>query len=117
MLHLILGGAAVYRCDNWLVSEWALAAEGETTAQKFFFRSLFIPLLTPQIPPCPAVSPVVNNPESKRKIRTLNPFSTMNQDRTQQSTPADASPIPLLLPRFPWKRETGATHPQSRRAQ
>jgi len=27
MFHLILGGAAVHRCDNWLASEPALAAE------------------------------------------------------------------------------------------
>ncbi len=34
---------------------------------KYFFRSLFIPLLTPQIPPWSAVSPVVNPAQSKRK--------------------------------------------------
>jgi hypothetical protein len=27
VLHLILGGAAVHRCDNWLVFKSALAAE------------------------------------------------------------------------------------------
>jgi hypothetical protein len=34
MLHLILGGAAVHRCDNCIILNTALAAEGATVAQK-----------------------------------------------------------------------------------
>jgi hypothetical protein len=38
-LHLILGGAAVYRCDNRLFSAPALAAEVTLRRGKHFFRS------------------------------------------------------------------------------
>ncbi len=37
MLHLILGGAAVYRCDNCLVLNPALAAEVAILGRKRLF--------------------------------------------------------------------------------
>src|SRR5208282_5540678 len=37
MLHLILGGAAVHRCDKRLVLNAALAAEGAPSAPEGFF--------------------------------------------------------------------------------
>ena len=39
MLPLILGGAAVYRCDKGLFSETALAAEVDCDAEIFFPRA------------------------------------------------------------------------------
>jgi hypothetical protein len=37
---LILGGAAVHRCDNWPFSVSALAAEGNCGAHKEFLSKL-----------------------------------------------------------------------------
>jgi hypothetical protein len=37
LLHLILGGAAVHRCDNRTILHKALAAEGVPSAQKRLF--------------------------------------------------------------------------------
>jgi hypothetical protein len=36
-LPLLLGGAAVYRCGNGLVLNWALAAEGKALNQELLF--------------------------------------------------------------------------------
>jgi hypothetical protein len=42
MLFLILGGAAVYRCDNCIVSSAASAAEVTTLARELiFFAAVF----------------------------------------------------------------------------
>jgi hypothetical protein len=41
VLPLPLGGAAVYRCDNCIVLNAALAAEVTSSAGNDFFRSLF----------------------------------------------------------------------------
>jgi len=43
ILFLLLGGAAVHRCDNWLFSATALAAEGDCGARHEFFSTLFSP--------------------------------------------------------------------------
>src|ERR1035441_1723773 len=40
-LHLILGGAAVHRCDSWIVSEMALATEVLRRGM-YFFRNLLM---------------------------------------------------------------------------
>jgi hypothetical protein len=40
MSHLILGGAAVHRCGNWLALRVGLAAEVSLRREKYFFRSL-----------------------------------------------------------------------------
>jgi hypothetical protein len=37
VLHLILGGAAVHRCDNWIVLNAALAAEVKDLAREWLF--------------------------------------------------------------------------------
>jgi len=41
-VYLLLGGAAVYRCDNWLVLSAASAAEVTQSAQNEFFHSLLV---------------------------------------------------------------------------
>jgi len=40
---LALGGAAVHRCDSWLFSVTALAAEGDCGARHEFLSNLFSP--------------------------------------------------------------------------
>jgi hypothetical protein len=40
-LPLILGGAAVHRCDNWSILNVGSGRCGQTAARKHFFRSLF----------------------------------------------------------------------------
>jgi hypothetical protein len=42
-LHLILGGAAVYRCGKSFALNSALAAESRCSTERDFFRSLFGP--------------------------------------------------------------------------
>jgi len=41
-VYLLLGGAAVYRCDNWLVLSAASAAEVTQSAKNEFFHSLLV---------------------------------------------------------------------------
>jgi hypothetical protein len=41
MLHLILGGAALQRCDNWLVFSIGFSRCGQTATQKILFPRLF----------------------------------------------------------------------------
>jgi hypothetical protein len=39
-LHLILGGAAVYRCDNWRIFGTGFSRCGQTAARKTLFPLL-----------------------------------------------------------------------------
>jgi hypothetical protein len=54
---LILGGAVLQRCDNWLVSSTGFSRCGQTAAQKIFFPQPVKPLvwrvLTAWLKPCP----------------------------------------------------------------
>ena len=47
MLTLILGGAAVHRCEDWMVSAPALAAEVTLRRERYFCRTLFSRVLGP----------------------------------------------------------------------
>src|ERR1039458_6010790 len=103
MLTLILGGAAGYRCEVWMVSAPALAAEVTLRRERYFCRTLFSRVLGPIFGRSPGDCPL-------RAVISKVHVYPENEDYEHPTTGKRTGNFPRLATAAPLSVRAGTQH-------